>query len=79
MHMRNENGPVIDMTADGRFVEPSKLSLVQIALRLAAFGVALLVGAVLISTAFIVIPVLLVLGGLGYMLVRGHRLGWRAF
>ena len=39
--MTNENGPVIDMTTDGRFVEPPKPSLVQIALRLAAFAVAL--------------------------------------
>ena len=77
--MRNENGPVIDMTADGRFVEPRKPSLMRIALRLMAFAAALLVGAVLISTAFIVIPVLLIIGGLGYMLVRGQRQGWRAF
>ena len=77
--MTNENGPVIDMTTDGRFVEPPKPSLVQIALRLAAFAVALCVGAVLVWTAFIMIPILLVLGFAGYMLVRGQRAGWRAF
>lgn len=74
-----KNGPVIDMTADGRFVEKAKPSLVQIALRLAAFGAALCVGAVLVWTAFIMVPVLLVLGLAGYMLVRGQRAGWRAF
>lgn len=77
--MRNENGPVIDMTADGRFVERSKPSLMQIILRVAAFGAALCVGAVLVWTAFIMIPILLVLGLAGYVLVRGQRAGWRAF
>lgn len=77
--MKNENGPVIDMTMDGRFVEPSKPSLVQIAIRLAAFAVALCVGAVLVWTAFIMIPILLALGLIGYMFVRGRRAGWRAF
>lgn len=78
-NMKNENGPVIDMTADGRFVERSKPSLMQIILRLAAFGAALCVGAVLVWTAFIMIPILLVLGLAGYVLVRGQRAGWRAF
>lgn len=77
--MTNENGPVIDMTTDGRFVERPKPSLLQIALRLAAFVVALCVGAVLVWTAFIMIPILLVLGFVGYLLVRGQRAGRRAF
>lgn len=77
--MKNENGPVIDMTTDGRFVEPSKPSLVQIAIRLAAFALALVVGAVLVWTAFIMIPIFLVLGLIGYVFFRGQRSGWRAF
>lgn len=77
--MAKENGPVLDMTPDGHFVEPSKPSLMQILLRLAAFGVALCVGAVLVWTAFIMIPILLVLGFAGYLFARGQRGGWRAF
>ena len=77
--MKNEDGPVIDMTVDGRFAERPRPSLMQIALRLAAFAVALCVGAVLVWTAFIMIPILLVLGLIGYMFVRGQRTGWRAF
>lgn len=77
--MTNENGPVIDMTADGRFVERPKPSLIQIALRVGAFAVALCIGAVLVWTAFIMIPILLVLGFAGYVLMRGQRSGWRFF
>ena len=77
--MKKENGPVIDMTADGRFVQRSKPGLIQIALRLAAFAVALCIGAMLVWTAFIMIPILLVLGFVGYLFVRGQRVGWRAF
>lgn len=77
--MSNENGPVIDMTTDGRFVEHPKPNLLQIGLRLVAFAVTLCVVAVLVSTAFVVIPILFVLGFFGYMLVRGQRAGRRAF
>ncbi|HTQ71510.1 MAG TPA: hypothetical protein VMH92_08465 [Acidocella sp.] len=77
--MANENGPVLDMTPDGQFVQPPKPSLAQILLRLAAFGLALCIGAVLVWTAFLMIPILLVLGFAGYLFVRGQRGGWRAF
>ena len=77
--MAKENGPVLDMTPDGHFVEPSKPSLAQIALRLLEFAVALCVGAVVVWTAFLMIPVLLVLGFAGYLLMRGQRRGWRGF
>lgn len=77
--MTNENGPVIDMTADGQFVERPKPSLLQIALRVVAFAVALCVGAVLVWTAFIMIPILLVLGLGGYMFMRSQHRGWRSF
>ncbi|EKN01149.1 hypothetical protein [Acidocella sp. MX-AZ02] len=77
--MAKENGPVLDMTPDGHFVEPSKPSLAQIALRLLTFAVALGVGAVVVWTAFLMIPVLLVLGFAGYLLMRGQRRGWRGF
>ncbi len=71
--MANDNGPVLDMTPEGHFVERSKPSLTQILLRLAAFGVALCVGAVLLWTAFLMIPILLVLGVAGYFFARGRR------
>ncbi|GAN81501.1 hypothetical protein [Acidocella aminolytica] len=77
--MAKENGPVLDMTPDGQFVEPSKPSLTQILLRLVAFGLALCVGAVMIWTAFIIIPILLVLGFAGYLFMRGRGAGWRSF
>lgn len=77
--MKNENGPVIDMTTDGQFVERPKPSLTQIALRVVAFAAALCVGAVLVWTAFIMIPILFVLGVAGYVLMRGQRRGWRSF
>lgn len=77
--MTNENGPVIDMTADGQFVERPKPSLLQIALRVVAFAVALCVGAVLVWTAFIMIPILFVLGLGGYMFMRSQCRGWRSF
>ncbi len=77
--MVNENGPVLDMTPDGHFVQPPKPSLTQILLRLAGFGLALCVGAVLVWTAFVMIPILLVLGFAGYLFARGQRSGWRAF
>ncbi|WP_298223499.1 hypothetical protein [Acidocella sp.] len=70
--MAKQNGPVLEMTPDGRFLKPLKPSLMQILLRLATFGIALCVGAVIIWTAFIIIPVLLVLGLAGYMFVRGN-------
>ncbi|MGE4481270.1 hypothetical protein [Acidocella sp.] len=77
--MANNNGPVLDMTPDGQFVEPPKPSLTQVLLRLAAFGLALCVGAALVWTAFLMIPVLLVLGFAGYLFARGQRRGWRPF
>lgn len=77
--MANDNGPVLDMTPDGHFVEQPKPSLTQILLRLAAFGLALCVGAVVVWTTFIMIPILLVLGFAGYLFMRGQRGGWRSF
>lgn len=71
--MEQETGPIIDMTPEGQFVDPPKPSLLQIGLRLLAFGVALCVGAALVWTAFILIPIFLVLGVAGYWLVRSQR------
>ncbi len=67
------------MTPDGHFVEQHKPSLTQILLRLAVFGMALCVGAALLWTAFIMIPILLVLGFVGYLFARTQRGNWRVF
>ena len=77
--MATENGPVLDMTPDGQFVERHKPSLTQILLRLAVFGMALCVGAALLWTAFIMIPILLVLGFAGYVFARTQRRNGRTF
>jgi hypothetical protein len=70
--MANSNGPVIDMTPDGAFIEPPKPTLGTILVRLAAFAVFLCVGAVLFWTALFVIPLLLVLGAVGYFVARAQ-------
>lgn len=74
--MANSNGPVIDMTPDGTFIEPPKPSrppkpsLVTILVRLALFGLFLCIGAIVFWTAVFVIPVLIVLGAVGYFFAR---------
>lgn len=77
--MAKQNSPVLDMTPDGRFIEPPRPSFAQILLRLAVFGIALCVAAALVWTAFIMIPILFVLGLVGYLFARGQRGGWRVF
>ncbi|MDE2239563.1 MAG: hypothetical protein KGJ73_06480 [Rhodospirillales bacterium] len=77
--MAKQTGPVLDMTPDGRFIEPPKPSITQILLRLAFFGIALCVGAALVWTAFIMIPILLVLGFVGYLFARSQRGNWGRF
>lgn len=68
--MANSDGPVIDMTPDGAFIQPAKPSLGMILARLAAFAVFLGVAAVAFWTALFMIPVLLVLGLVGYAVMR---------
>lgn len=68
--MVNRNGPIIDMTPDGRIVEPAKPSISMILLRLAAFALALCLAAVMFWAALFVIPILLLLGLVGYFAFR---------
>ncbi|MBU6419221.1 MAG: hypothetical protein KGQ79_05765 [Proteobacteria bacterium] len=75
--MAKQTGPVLDMTPDGRFIEPPKPSIAQILLRLAFFGIALCVGAALVWTAFIMVSILLILGFAGYLFARSQRGTWR--
>jgi hypothetical protein len=72
--MAKSDGPVIDMTPDGAFIDPPKpapLSFGTIVGRLIAFGVALCVVALLFSAALIIIPVMIALGTVAYFLGRG--------
>jgi len=68
--MANLNGPVIDMTPDGNFVEPPKPTLGTILARIIAFGILLVVAAVAFWTALFIIPVLIILGVAGYAFAR---------
>jgi hypothetical protein len=71
MHeMANSNGPVIDMTPDGNFIDPSKPTLGTILARLIAFGVLLVIAAVAFWMALFIIPVLIILGVAGYAFTR---------
>jgi hypothetical protein len=68
--MATSEGPVIDMTPDGAFIEPPKPTFGSILLRLAAFGVFLCIAGLLFWTVLFLIPVLLVLGVVGYFFAR---------
>jgi hypothetical protein len=77
--MANSNGPVIDMTPDGAFIEPPKPTLGTILVRLAMFGVFLCVAVVIFWTALFMLPVLIVLGVIGYFLARSQFRSIRRF
>ncbi len=68
--MANQNGPIIDMTRNGEFIDPPKPSLGTIVARVAAFGALLLAAAVAFWMALFIIPVLLVMGVAGYFFLR---------
>jgi len=70
--MVKRNGMVIDMTLDGNIVEPAKPSLGTILARLAAFGIGLFVLAVAFWAALFMVPVLIVLGLIGYFALRSQ-------
>jgi uncharacterized membrane protein len=79
--MAKSDGPVIDMTPDGAFIDPPKpapVSFGTIVARLIAFGVALCIVAVLFWAALFIIPVLVVLGVVGYFFARGQMRQMRA-
>jgi hypothetical protein len=69
------------MTPEGAFIEPPRPTLGGILVRLAAFAVFLCVAAVLFWTALFVIPVLFVLGVVGYFVARAQmrRQGFTVF
>lgn len=68
--MEHANGPVIDMTPDGRFITPPKPSLVVYLLRLALFGVALAAIVALFWTLVVVLPLIILAGVVGFLLLR---------
>jgi hypothetical protein len=73
--MEHSNGPVIDMTPDGEFIDPPKPSILTYFLRLALFGVALAAVAALFWTVILVLPLLLLAGALGYLLLKPRSVG----
>jgi uncharacterized membrane protein len=81
--MAKSDGPVIDMTPDGTFIDPPKqqpASFGTIVARIIAFGVALCVVALLFWAVLFIIPVLIVLGVVGYFFARGPlRMQFRRF
>jgi hypothetical protein len=60
------------MTPDGRFIEPPKPSWGAILVRLALFGLFLAIGAMVFWTLLFMIPVILVLGIIGYFVARSQ-------
>lgn len=66
--MENDEGPVIDMTPEGEFVDlpPAKTGVGAFLIRLAVFG--LVVGAIglMFWTALLALPLLLLAGMVGY-------------
>jgi uncharacterized membrane protein len=75
--MVDRNTPLIDMTPDGRFIEPPKPTLGTIMLRLAMFGLFLCIGALVFWTMLFMLPVLILLGVVGYFAARSQMRRFR--
>jgi fatty acid desaturase len=73
-----ENGPIIDMTPEGEFIQPPRPNkwLVFLA-RLALFGLALVLIAMMFWAAVILIPLLLLAGLVGAVFFMPSP--WRPF
>lgn len=67
-----QNGPVIDMTPEGDFIEPSKPTLGTIIARIIAFGLLLVIAAMAFWMALFIVPVLIILGIAGYAMTRAQ-------
>ena len=61
---------VVDMTREGEFVQPPRASIGEIALRLLGFVILLGIGALAFWLAVFTIPVLIVVGLIGYLVFR---------
>jgi hypothetical protein len=70
--MANANGPILDMTPDGAFIEPAKPKLGTILARLAAFAVLLVVAAITFWMALFIVPVMIILGLAAYAFSRSQ-------
>ena len=68
--MEHANGPVIDMTPDGQFIEPPKPTILNYLLRLAMFGVALAIVAAIFWTMILVLPLLILAAVIGYFAIK---------
>ncbi len=69
--MKNDEGPVIDMTPEGEFIDPpaQKADSGMFMVRVVIFGLVIVAVGLMFWMAVLVIPLLL-LGGLGVMLLR---------
>lgn len=72
--MKNDEGPVIDMTPEGEFVEPPKpkAGVGMFVVRLAVFGLVLCAIGVAFWAAVLLLPVLMLLGVVGYFTLRSR-------
>lgn len=61
---------VVDMTRDGEFVQPPRASIADIALRVLGFVMLLGIGALAFWLAVFTIPVLIIVGLIGYLVFR---------
>ncbi|HQT47045.1 MAG: hypothetical protein B7X08_06580 [Acidocella sp. 20-63-7] len=67
--MKKSEGPVIDMTPEGAFVEPPKTSWGTILLRIIALGLVVFTAALAFWMALFILPFLLLLGLVAYLFV----------
>jgi hypothetical protein len=77
--MNKQNGPVIDMTPDGNFVQPAQPTLGVILARLAGFAALLIIAAVAFWMALFIIPILIILAIAAFALTRPQirrPMGW---
>jgi hypothetical protein len=75
--MSKINGPIIDMTPDGGFIEPPKPTLGTILARLVLFAVFLGIAALMFWTALFILPFLVMLGVIAYFAGRMQMRRWR--
>ena len=72
MAMKNDEGPVIDMTPEGEFIDPPapKADIGMLVVRLVVFGLVLGVIGLMFWTVLLALPLLLLVGVVGYFAVR---------
>ena len=77
--MKKDEGPVIDMTPEGEFVDQPKTGFGVFLIRLAIFGLAVGAVALMFWTMLLALPILFVLGIIGYFAIKTRPPGQRPF